>query len=127
MIFKRPDEDQSIQKYWADPTPTHDFDRWERLIGHAAENQYIQHSLYKNLVDLQRSIDELTPKSGKGQGDDTPSRLRAWKLPVDTDGSSVPASYLLPGMKKHRQKAIQKNTDAVLTDLERRMEKIDGK
>lgn len=127
LIFKRSDEDQSIQKYWADPIPTHDFDRWERLIDHAADNQYFQYNLYKNLLELQKSIDELTPKSGKEQEDGTPSKLRAWKLPVDGSSSSVPVSYLLPGMKRRRLKTIQKNIDAVLADLEKRMETTDGK
>ena len=127
LIFRRPDADQSIQKYWADPIPTHDFDRWERLIGLAADSLYSQHNLYKSLVELQRSIDELTPKSGQEQEDDTPSKLRAWKLPVDGNGSSVPTSYLLPGMKRRKLKAIHRNTDAVIIDLERIMEKTDGK
>ncbi len=127
LIFKRSDEDDSIPKYWGDPISTHDFGRWERLIDHAADSQYSQHNLYKNLVELQRSIDDLTPRSGKEPGEDTPSKLRAWKLPVDVNGSSVSTTYLLPGMKRRKLKAIHKITDAVLTDLEKIMEKTDGK
>lgn len=127
FVFKRSDEDQALQKYWGDPAPVRDVDHWTHLIGHAVDSPYIQRSLVKNLLDLQRSIDELATGHGQEQASEVKPALRKWQLPVDDDSISVPASDIIPGMKQRRMMNIQKNTEDVITGLEEIMETKDGK
>jgi hypothetical protein len=127
VLLRRMNDEEPAQRYWGESAPVRDTDHWMHLLTHAADSSYIQHSLVKNLLMLQQSIDDLSAENtGEGEVGEKP-RLRGWTLPDRPEETSTPLTDIIPALKQRRLRKIQQNADEVISNLEKAMEIKDGK